>query len=237
MKFKTVLLSGRLLRRYKRFLAEVELDSGEIVTAHCVNTGSMLGCKEEGAKVLLSEANYPHRKLKYTWEIVYVGKTPVCINTSTTNVIVAEAILQKKIPELALYSNLRREVKYGNNSRIDLLLEQEDGGSCFIEVKNVTLAEGKLALFPDAVTTRGQKHLEELIKVVEQGYRGVIFFLVQRNDVTGFAPAQGIDPEYAKKLKKAIENGVEVFVYKSKITREQITLGLKIPLLFSETTL
>ena len=184
MKFPDPLLRGTLISRYKRFLADVELDSGETVTAHCANSGSMLSVNEPGSEVFLSPARNLDRKLKYTWEMIRVGRTLVGINTSLPNGLVEEAVLDGTIVELGGYGSLRREIKYGKNSRIDLLLEDIDKGKCYVEVKNVTmkrdLSKDAPVEFPDGVTARGAKHLVELADMVAAGHRSVMMYLVQR---------------------------------------------------------
>lgn len=226
MKFHAPLLKGKLVKRYKRFFADVELETGETVTAHCANSGSMLSVKPEGATVWISPAQNPDRKLKYTWEIVQIKGHKVGINTSLPNGLVSEAIETGVVPELDGYDSLRREVKYGKNSRIDILLEGEGKPACYVEVKNVTmrrdLSKGGPAEFPDAVTSRGTKHLAELSDMVKQGHRAVMFYLVQRGDAPLFTVAGDIDPEYAEGLKKARKSGVEVLCYKCQVTPKQI---------------
>ncbi len=224
VKFPT-LLKATLIKRYKRFLADVRLEDGRTVTAHCPNSGSMMGCKKPGSPVYLSYRPSPRRKLAYTWEILKVGRCWVGINTGNPNQIIAEAIAEGRIPELEGYGTLKREVPYGNRSRIDILLSEEDR-KCYVEVKNVTLAYRGVAYFPDAVTTRGTKHLRELEQVVRQGHRGVMLFLVHRSDGKLFRPADFIDPEYGETLRQASENGVEVLVYGAKVSpRETILTG------------
>jgi sugar fermentation stimulation protein A len=180
MKFINPLLKGSLIQRYKRFLADIILENGEKITAHCANTGSMLGVNVPGSEVWVSPTLNPNRKLKYTWEMIRVGNSLVGVNTTHPNQIVQDAIQRKKITELLGYHSLRREVKYGNNSRIDILLEASKRPDCFVEVKSVTLRRGVWAGFPDAVTTRGTKHLSELTNQVKAGNRAVMFYLVQR---------------------------------------------------------
>ena len=228
MELPQPLLSGRLVQRYKRFLADIRLDSGEMITAHCPNPGSMLGCQEPDAKVLVSRAGSPKRKLAFTWELVQVGETWVGINTMRTNRVVEHALQERQIAPLRDFETLRREVPYGANSRADFLMTTA-AGDIFIEVKNVTLTGDGLALFPDAVTARGTKHLRELIRVVESGERGVIFFLVNRSDTTAFRPAAHIDPVYSKTLKAAVDAGVEMLVYDVKINRERIVVRNPLP--------
>jgi sugar fermentation stimulation protein A len=212
MQWPSPLVPGRLLRRYKRFLADVALQDGTTVTAHCANTGSMLGCDRPGSAVLLSEASNPARKLRYTWELVRVGPTWVGINTARANAIVAEAVTGGRIPELAGHTGLRREVPYGKNSRVDLLLAGGPGPT-YVEVKNTTLADGRTARFPDAVTERGRKHMGELARMVRAGNRAAVVFLVHRDDARLFCPADDIDPAYGKALRGAAKAGVMVLPY------------------------
>jgi sugar fermentation stimulation protein A len=212
MQWPSPLVPGRLLRRYKRFLADVALKDGTTVTAHCANTGSMLGCDRPGSPVLLSEASNPARKLRYTWELVRVGPTWVGINTARANAIVAEAVTGGRIPELAGHTGLRREVPYGKNSRVDLLLTGGPGPT-YVEVKNATLADGRTARFPDAVTERGRKHMGELARMVRAGNRAAVVFLVHRDDARLFCPADDIDPAYGKALRGAAKAGVMVLPY------------------------
>ena len=225
------LYGGRLIRRYQRFLADVELENGEIITAHCPNSGSMRGCNSPGSLVFLSRSMNPKRKLQYTWELVLADGGWVGINTSLPNRIVQEAISSGSVPELSGYSTIRPEVPYGSErSRIDLLLESESG-RCYVEVKNVTLVEGGRALFPDSVTLRGQKHLRELMSVVSGGERGVIFFVVQRGDGNAVAPADAIDPEYGRLLREAVVAGVEALAYRALVTPVEIRLVERLPVI------
>lgn len=222
------LYPGRLIRRYQRFLADVMLDSGELVTAHCPNSGSMRGCAVMGSPVLLSLADNPTRKYRYTWELVLADGRWIGINTGLPNRLVHEGIANGTIAELQGYARIRGEVPYGENSRIDLLLEGAQG-LCYVEVKNVTLVENGAALFPDAVTVRGQKHLRELMHVVREGQRGVIFFVVQRGDGESVAPADAIDPEYGRLLRQAAACGVEALAYQARVTPYEILLDHPIP--------
>lgn len=225
------LTPGRLIKRYKRFLADVEFEDGSVVTAHCPNSGSMLGCNLPGSPVLLSLSPNPNRKLAYTWELVQINGYWVGLNTMLPNHLAEEAILDGTVAELQGYPDLRREVAYGNEcSRIDILLEGE-GRRCYVEIKNVTLVEGGQALFPDAVTTRGQKHLRELMEVVRNGDRGVLLFTVQRGDGNAVAPADRIDPEYGKLLREAVANGVEALAYRAEVQPKQIRLTERLPIL------
>lgn len=175
------LIPGKLIQRYKRFLADIELENGETVTAHCANPGSMKGLLKTGSPVLLSKSENPGRKLKFTWELVRVDSNWVCVNTAITNRIVHEALQEGKISELAGYSEIKPEAVWGLHTRFDFLLQKGDS-KCFVEVKNVTLAEQDVALFPDAITRRGTKHLNELLNVVHCGHRAVMVFLVNRED-------------------------------------------------------
>ena len=214
MQFPDPLIHGTLLRRYKRFLADIKLDDGREVTAHCANPGAMLGLKEAGAEVWLSPSRNPKRKLQYSWELVRADGALVGINTAHPNALTAEAIEAGRIAALQGYDSLRREVKYGQNSRIDMLLEQPGKPDCYVEVKNVHLMRRQgLAEFPDSVTKRGAKHLVELGDMVEAGHRAVMFYLVQRTDCERFAVAGDIDPTYAKELQRAMARGVEAICY------------------------
>jgi sugar fermentation stimulation protein A len=226
MKFPIPLIRGTLVKRYKRFLADVTLEDGTVVTAHCANSGSMLSVRDEGSEVWLSPADNPKRKLKYTWELIRVGETLVGINTQHPNALVAEAIEAGAIAELTGYERLRREVKYGKNSRIDILLEGDGKPPCYVEVKNCTLRRGDGPVeFPDAVTARGAKHLEELSDMVADGARAVMMYLVQREDGEHFSIAADIDPTYAEGLKKATTAGVEVLCYRCRLTPQEVTVG------------
>lgn len=217
------LAPGILIKRYKRFLADVALADGSTVTVHCPNSGSMKGCATPGSRVYISRSSNPGRKFPCTWELVESDGFWAGINTGLPNHLVREAIEDGTVRELQGYETIRPEVAYGEHSRIDLLL-QGPQGRCFVEVKNVTLVENGLALFPDAVTTRGQKHLNELMRVVREGERGVIFFTVQRGDGVSVSPADTIDPEYGRLLRMAIQNGVEALAYRATVTPEEIRL-------------
>lgn len=214
------LVHGKLIKRYKRFLADIKLDSREIITAHCTNSGSMKSCIEENAEVYISPNDNPNRKTKYTWEMIKINNSWVGINTMIPNKLAFDFIKEQKIENLRNYTQLRREVTYGN-SRIDLLAENEHE-KCYIEVKNVTMKDGKYARFPDAVTTRSKKHLETLMEVKAKGARAVMLYIIQRTDVDIFSTAPEIDIEYAKTLKIAYENGVEVIPVQVKVSPEKI---------------
>lgn len=214
MDFPEPLIRGTLTRRYKRFLADVRLDSGETVTAHCANTGSMLGVCDPGSEVWLSRSRNPDRKLKFTWELIRVGDHLVGINTQRPNAIVREAIEADRIPELSGYPTLRREVKYGRNSRIDILLQADGKPDCYVEIKNVHLMrEPGVAEFPDAASARAAKHQGELAAMRAAGARSVTFYLCQRQDCRFFRVADDIDPGYAEASRKARERGVEAICY------------------------
>ncbi|MDG1709383.1 MAG: DNA/RNA nuclease SfsA [Emcibacteraceae bacterium] len=234
MIFEHELFHGTLIKRYKRFLADVKLDTGEIVTAHCANSGSMLTLKDDGNEVWLSPAANPKAKLDYKWEIVKANDAMVGINTSLPNKLVEDAILDGTISEVSDYENLRREMKYGKNSRIDIFLSGHKNGQpdCYVEVKSVTLSREKgLGEFPDSVTSRGTKHLNELKNMVAEGHRSVMLYLAQRNDINAFKVASDIDPAYADALKVAKENGVEAYCYVCDITPKGIKVEHSIPIL------
>ncbi len=232
MKFSAPLLRATLIRRYKRFLADVEMPDGEMLTVHCANPGAMLGLNMPGMEVWLSDSNNPKRKLRYSWELARVGDAMVGINTAHPNRIAEEAILAKKIPGLAGYAGLRREVNYGRNSRIDLLLEDAGRGLCYVEVKNAHLMrQPGLAEFPDSVTKRGTKHLAEMVEMVAQGHRAVMLYVVQRDDCNRFAVARDIDPTYASALEDVKSRGVEIICYDCRLSTEAIILHQPLPII------
>lgn len=222
------LIKGTLIKRYKRFKADVKLRNGHIVTALCPNTGSMKSCSEPGRPVYLSRHNRPDRKLKYTWELIEMPTSLVGVNTGIPNKLVKKTIENKIIKELSDFKKIRSEVKYGENSRIDILLENHNEKT-FIEVKNCTFMEKGICYFPDAVTSRGLKHLRELQREVLTGNRAVMFYLIQRMDVTLFEPASHIDPLYSEELKKAYSNGVEIFAYDVNIDTKGIAINRPVP--------
>lgn len=228
MRFIAPLVRGTLLRRYKRFLADVHLPDGQVVTAHCPNSGSMLTVDTPGADVWLSLATSLRRKLPYTWELIRIGGEIVGINTGRPNALVAEAIAAAAIPELIGYESIRREVRYGCNSRIDLLLEASGRPKCWVEVKNVTMSrrpEHRVVEFPDCVTERGVKHLNELAKAAAAGHRAVMLFLAQRGDADTFVIADDLHPAYATGLERAVGAGVEALFYRCDVGVEEIRLG------------
>ncbi|MEO8421574.1 MAG: DNA/RNA nuclease SfsA [Hyphomicrobium sp.] len=229
MRFPSPLVRGRLKQRYKRFLADVVLDSGEHITAACPNTGAMVGLTAPGSVVWLSKSEAATRKYPHTWELVEadIGGTPILvgINPMQPNRLIAEALATGAIKPLAGYGSLRREVKYGEASRIDILLEDERKGRCYVEVKNVHLMrEAGRAEFPDGVTTRGAKHLRELSLMVAQGHRAVMLYLIQRVDVATFSIAGDFDPDYAEAFKLAAAAGVEALAYRCRLNSEEIAV-------------
>lgn len=235
MQFPAPLVRGTLVQRYKRFLADVTLENGETVIAHCANPGSMIGLKTPGSEVWLSPNQNPKAKLDWRWELIRVDGHLVGVSTAHPNAIVAAAIEAGKVPELAGYPAQRREVPYGKNSRIDVLLEGEDRPACYVEVKNVNLrrTDGphpSAAEFPDSVTKRGAKHLDEMSDMVNAGHRAVMFYLVQREDCDHFRIADDIDPHYAESLVKARSIGVEAVCYTCRMSLEGIELSAPLPM-------
>ncbi|MGE0076656.1 MAG: DNA/RNA nuclease SfsA [Bacteroidales bacterium] len=220
MLFSNPLIHGYLVKRYKRFLADIKLDDGSVVTAHCTNSGSMKSCLEENAEVYLSDSMNPNRKTRYTWEMIKINGDWVGINTSNPNKLAVEIVKNNLLPQLSGYTAVKPETKFGD-SRFDVYAENSSE-KCFIEVKNVSLKDENYARFPDAVTERGQKHLDTLIKAKLEGYRAVMLYIIQRSDVEIFAPAFDIDPKYASKLKTAFDNGVEIIPLQVKVTPTSI---------------
>ncbi|MFC1747442.1 DNA/RNA nuclease SfsA [Pseudomonadota bacterium] len=233
MKYETPLIRVKLIKRYKRFLADVLLDDGTQITVHTPNTGSMKGCSEPGSYIWIRDSGNPKRKYLYSWEMSELSSgVMVGVNTGLANHLAAEAISSGVVESLASYGEIKTEVPYGQErSRIDLLLKdpEEKQPDCYVEVKNVTARDGQHAIFPDAVTARGTKHLRELSHVVAEGGRGVIFFNVQREDVDVFRPAHEIDPLYAETLAKVVGEGVEVLAYRASITPSEVFLDRALP--------
>jgi sugar fermentation stimulation protein A len=232
MRFETPLLPGTLVARYRRFLADVRLADGRIVTAHCPNTGSLLGCDTPGERVWLSCATHPRRKLAYTWELAEVAPgVLVGLHTGRANGLVEEAIRAGRIAALAGYTDIRREVRCGREaSRIDLLLAAPDRSACYVEVKSVTAAvENGIGLFPDAVSRRAVKHLRELMHLAGEGRRAVLFFCAQRADVVEVRPADAIDPHYGRVLREAMRCGVEAMAWRAEVTLDGIRLTEPVP--------
>jgi sugar fermentation stimulation protein A len=230
MRFPAPLIPATLVKRYKRFLADVVLPSGETVTAHCANPGSMTGLMPPGARVWLSRSDNPSRKLAHSWELIEVdlgsGAELVGINTSLPNALAAEAIAAGRIPELAGYQSVRREVKYGKNSRVDFLLEGSGRAPCYVEIKNVHLMRAPaLAEFPDAVTKRGAKHLAELSDMVAAGHRAVMLFLVQIGSAQSFKLARDIDPAYGGAYDAARACGVEAIARRCRLSHDGIEVA------------
>ena len=227
MKFKERLLQGTLIKRYKRFFADIKYKN-EVITAHCPNPGSMMGLLDSGNKVWFSISNNPNRKLKYTLEIIEVEKKMVGINTQLANKIILEALNKKKIKNLIKFNNIKTEVKFSDKTRFDFLISNSKE-KCFVEVKNVTLVrEKKIAEFPDAITSRGTKHLKELIEAKKQGFKSYIFYLVQREDCGYFKIAKDIDEEYKIAYDEAIRSGVKMFCYNCKLSSKEIKLNRQI---------
>jgi sugar fermentation stimulation protein A len=233
MRFKNSLVPGRLIKRYKRFMADVLLETGEAVTAACPNTGSMLGLVEPGNTVWLSRSDSATRKYPHTWELVEIPETGlVGVNTAHPNHIVAEAIAKQKITQLSGYDSMRSEVKYGQNSRIDILLEDSNRPQCYVEVKNVHfLRKPGLAEFPDCVTERGTKHLVELANMVRGGARAVMVYLIQCNMPSHFALADDKDPVYFSQFRKARLAGVEALALTCHVSTDEISVDRSIPIL------
>ena len=223
------LITGKLVKRYKRFLADVELKNHEIVTVHCPNSGSMKGCAMPGSPVWISTSDNPKRKLKYTWELLQAKDSMIGINTQVPNKLIKAAIENNQISEFTEFTKVRAEVKTSDHTRLDLLLENEAQKTCYVEIKNCTLVEDGVAMFPDAVTIRGQKHLDELVRLRKEGHRAVIFYLIQRMDARVFTPAAMIDKDYAKKLKNAVKNGVEIVTRDTFIDPGIIQLRRSVP--------
>lgn len=227
MQFTPPLQSAILIKRYKRFLADVVTPDGRVLTLHCPNTGAMTGCATPGDTVWYSTSDNPKRKYAHTWELTQTQRGAIiCVNTLRANILAKEAILAGSIVELSGYNTLKSEVKYGEEkSRIDIMLQAEERQNCYIEVKSVTLAENESGYFPDAVTERGQKHLRELMSVAAAGDRAVILFAVLHSAIDRFSPAHHIDARYAQLLIEAQTKGVEILVYKAELSTEMMTLN------------
>ena len=236
LKYTSPLQRVQLLKRYKRFLADVRDNQGHEFTVHTPNTGSMLGCAEPGSYIWIRDSGNAKRKYRHSWELSETGDgVLVGVNTGLANHLVREAIGCGAIESLTGFEAIRSEVPYGvENSRIDLLLEQNGGTRCYVEVKNVTARAGDAAIFPDAVSSRGAKHLRELAAMVAEGHRGVIFFCVQRGDVAAFRPAAEIDPVYAETLARVAEQGVEVLAYSARVEISGVELAAALPVSFGQ---
>ena len=231
MRFQTPLVPARLLRRYKRFLADVLLEDGQEVTAHCPNPGSMMGLCEPGTRVFVEPNSNPRKKLKYSWRLVlHENGQMTGIDTGAANTIVREALAARKIALFETYETLRAEVKYGTNSRVDFLLTAQGQKDIYLEVKSVTLMRQEgVAEFPDSVTVRGLKHLHELARVVEMGHRGALLFLIQRNNCDVCDIARDIDPVYAKGVEDAVARGVEILCMASRVSKDGIDIDKPVP--------
>lgn len=234
MQFSPPLQRATLVKRYKRFLADVITSDGTELTLHCPNTGAMTGCAEPGDTVWYSTSENTKRKYPHTWELTETQNGAlICVNTLWANRLTKEALEQGRVSELSGYSTLKSEVKYGaERSRIDFLLQADFRPDCYIEVKSVTLAEKDFGFFPDAITERGQKHLRELMSVAAEGKRAVIFFAVLHSAITRFSPARHIDAKYAQLLIEAQRKGVEILVYKAELSAESMTLKEPLPITF-----
>ncbi|MDY6904151.1 MAG: DNA/RNA nuclease SfsA [Thermodesulfobacteriota bacterium] len=227
------LIRGTLIKRYKRFLADVRLDDKSVITAHCPNSGSMKACSEPGRPVYLSLHDNPRRKLKYTWELIEMPGSLVGVNTNIPNKLIKLSVENGYIKELSGYDRVRPEVRTSAHTRLDLVLEKEDRGkACYVEVKNCTLVEDGVAFFPDAVTTRGQKHLFELQRLIQDGHRAVMVYLIQRMDARCFSPADHIDAVYGKALREVMQSGVEAYVYDVHISLDRIVLNKPVNIKF-----
>jgi sugar fermentation stimulation protein A len=230
MRLASNLIKGRLLKRYKRFLADVELENGAVVTAHCANTGKMTGCADIGCVVWLSQNNNPARKLKYSWELSQTNVGHIIgIHSTKANDIVDEALIAKQLASLAQYDNIQREVKIGSKSRIDFVLSN-NSEQCFVEVKSVSLlTDHGIGMFPDTVSARASRHVHELIAVKKQGHRAILFFCVQHSGIKVVCPADEIDVAYGELVRQAIEQGVEVLAYGCNLSTAGITLAQRLP--------
>lgn len=228
MEFDQELQPGILVRRYKRFLADVQLDKDKIITVHCPNSGSMLGCSKPGSPVMLSRSENPKRKYPHTLEMVQADRVWVGVNTALTNRLVREALEKGVINEFGKLDAITQEIKTSDNTRLDFLLEYK-GKKIFMEVKNCSLAEDRVAMFPDAVTTRGTKHLRELAMLKAQGHKAAVFFCVQRQDADSFMPASHIDPLYAETLAKVAAGDVLVLAYQADVSPREIKIARQLP--------
>ena len=231
MKFKNKLIQSKFQKRYKRFFADVE-SKGKLLISHCANSGSMIGLLNKNNNAWVSPSNNPNRKLKYTLEIINDGKSNVGVNTHAANKIIAEALVDKKIKELKIYDNFISEVKYGKNSRFDFQLTNKKN-KALLEIKSVTLSRNKsIAEFPDAVTSRGLKHLNELKEAIKHGFNSYLIYLVQREDCNTFKIAKDIDPDYYKAFIDARENGVKFLCYSCKVNPKEIYINKSIKILY-----
>ena len=231
MRFQTELVPATLIKRYKRFLADCRLEDGREITAHCANPGSMMGLAEPGTRIWLEPNDDPKKKLKFGWRLVQLGDDFVGVDTSIPNKALKLALTDRKVERLSAYSNTRAEVRYGASSRIDFLLTEPGLPDCYVEVKSVTLSRAPgLAEFPDCVTTRGAKHLDELAAMRAAGHRAVMLYLVQRTDAQRFALASDVDPAYAAAYARASAVGVETLVLRTNMSQDRVEVGPELPL-------
>ncbi len=229
LSYTSELISGKLVRRYKRFLADILLNDGRVVTAHCTNSGTMKSCLEEGAAVYLSPANDPKRKTQFTWEMIFINNSWIGVNTLLPNKLIFDAIKKGAIHQLQGYPIIKREVKF-DDSRFDIYLEN-NSEQCYVEVKNVSMKVGSNALFPDAVTARGRKHLDTLVKVKQAGMRAVMVYVIQRTDIDCFGIAADIDPNYYSAFQNALKHGVEVIPIQVKVSPLEVGILKQLPLI------
>lgn len=230
MKFTTTLTGGKLVRRYRRFLVDVQLDSGAIVTAHCPNSGTMVSCSEPGRPVLLSESNDTHRRNAYTWEMIRMDNSWVGVNVGVPRKVVAEALQAKRVPSLESYNELLLDAEYGRGNKVDIVLHGVEQ-NIFINVHHVAWAENRTARFPETPNIRVRKGMKELAEIAAQGHRAIAWFFIQREDCDQFAPAVDIDPEFGNILTESARAGVEVLAYRAHISPDAIELGVSIPTL------
>jgi sugar fermentation stimulation protein A len=228
MKFSTALIGGKLVKRYRRFLVDVQLDNGTLVTAHCPNSGTMVGCSEVGQAVLLSSSKDPHRRNAFTWEAIKMNGVWVGVNVGTPRKVVAESLQAKLIPSLKNYSDLLIDAEYGRGNKVDIMLHGDDR-NVFINVHHVAWVENQIAKFPETPNARARKSLKDLAEIAAQGHRAIALFFVQRADCRSFSPAVDVDPEFGRFFKEAQTQGVEIMVYRASISVDEISLGVSIP--------
>lgn len=234
MKFKSKLIKGTFIKRYKRFFSDIRLETGEIVVAHCPNTGAMLGLLDEGNTAYISPSDNPQRKLAYTLEMIEEKGHCVGMNTQHPNTLIKEVLEQKLIEELSEYEKILAEVKINKETRLDFALESPTLPPCYIEVKNAHYKVGNTALFPDAVTLRGQKHLKELMNLVDQGYKACMIYVIQRSDIDSFSFAKNIDPAYASFAKEAFDKGVHFMALSFDVNDQGISFLKKVPVILNK---
>lgn len=228
MKFATELIGGRLVKRYRRFLVDVQLENGEIVTAHCPNSGTMVGCCEEGRPVLLSGTDDEHRRNKYTWEFIKMNNTWVGVNVSVPRKVVVEALTLKTLPLLSSYGDITLDASYGRGNKVDIMMHGAEQNA-FINVYHVAWTEDGIARFPETPNARARKGIRELMEIARQGHHALAFFFVQRSDCTRFAPAAMVDPEFGRLFREAASAGVEMTAYRAAISKNEISLERRIP--------